>query len=192
MKNGKDQNKGKRIVKRILLSILGVFLVAIAVGIFTLYSTVTCINKEYKMDETVLGSGEKRALLIYEPSKHGLAEEVSMSVAQIMEDDGYTVTVNLPSKELSYNWEEYDVIAFGSPTYMGKVSPVLKEYVQSKPIENKKIFIYAIGSMVDDNKELKEMSTWISENNNIAKMKCKADEKETFNNFVEKTMAGWK
>jgi menaquinone-dependent protoporphyrinogen IX oxidase len=189
MKNVKEQKKGKGNVKKI---ILGVLLLALAVGIFNLYSTVSYSNKEHKMDEIVLGNGEKKALLIYEPSKHGLAEEVSMSVAKIMERKGYTVTVNTPSKELSYNWENYDVIAFGSPIFMSHASKVLKEYVQSKNVQNKNIFIYACGAMADnDNKELNEMSSWVSENNNIAKMKCKADEKETFNSFVEKTMEGW-
>lgn len=190
MKNRKEQNKGKKIVKRILLSILGIFLVMIVAGIVTINSLMSCIKKEYKPDETIVGSGAKKALLIYEPSKSDVAKEVTMSVAQTMKDAGYTVTINYPSKELSYNWEGYDVIAFGSPVYFGSVSPALKEYVQNKQVENKKIFIYSIGSS-DDPKELEEMSSWTSNNNNIVKAKCLSKDKETFYNLVKKTMTGW-
>lgn len=190
MKQRKEQSKVKKIAKIIGLCILGLFLLMITAGIITMNTLSSCIKKEYKANETVIGSGEKKALLIYEPSKSDVAKEVSMSVAQTMKDAGYTVTINYPSKELTYDWKEYDVIALGSPVYFGTVSPALKKYVQRNPVENKKIFIYAVG-MADDPKELIEMSSWISKNNNIVKTKCIAEDRETFIKSVEKTLTGW-
>ncbi|MDD3412854.1 MAG: flavodoxin domain-containing protein [Lachnospiraceae bacterium] len=192
MDNSKEKVKRKGVIKKIILSILGIFLIAIAVGVGILQSTVSCINKEYTMEETVLGKGEKTALLIYEPSKHDTAKEVSMSVAQIMVDHGYTVTINCPTKELVYDWEKYDVIALGSPIYAGKVSPVLKDYVTRNPIENKNLLLYSIGSApVENTTEIDEMNTWVSEKNNIVKTKCKIDERVTFENYIDKTLTDW-
>lgn len=186
------QIKGKKSKKKIIFIILGVLFLAIVVGIGYLASVVTCINKEHKPNEIVLGDGEKTALLIYEPSNSNTAEEITLSVAQIMVDHGYTVTINYPSKELSYDWEKYDVIALGSPVYTGKVSPVLGDYVKRNPVENKNIILYAMGAMIaEDNEEINEMNSWISANNNIAKMKCIIDERETFESFIEKTMTDW-
>lgn len=192
MNNNKNQVKRKGIFKKIVLSVLGVLLLAIVVGIIWLYPTVTCINKEYKANEIVLGEGEKTALLIYEPSKHDTAKKVSMSVAQIMADHGYTVTINFPSSELSYDWEAYDVIAFGSPIYGGKVSPVLKDYVERNPVENKKILIYSMGLLsVENTTEIDEMNSWVSANNDIFKTKCKTDELEAFESLIEKAITDW-
>ena len=137
----------------------------------------------------MLGNGEKTALLIYEPSNSDTSKEVTLWIAQIMVNHGYTVTINFPSKELRYDWEKYDLIALGSPIYTGKVSPVLKDYVERNPVENKKILLYAMGLLpAGDNAEIEEMNTWISANNNIAKMKCKVDEREPFESFIEKTL----
>lgn len=190
--NNNKQVKGKKGIKRIVLIILGVFFLAIVVGIGFLSSAVSSINKEHEPNEIVLGNGEKTALLIYEPSSSDTAQEVTLWIAQIMANHGYTVTINLPSKELSYDWEEYDLIALGSPIYTGNVSPVLKEYVERNPVENKKILLYAMGLLpAEDNKEINEMNSWISASNNISKMKCKVDEREPFESFVEKTLTDW-
>lgn len=192
MNNNKKQVKRKGIFKKFVLIVLGVLLLSIVAGIIWLYPTITCINKEYKMEEIVLGEGEKTALLIYEPSKHDTAKEVSMSVAQIMVDHGYTVTINLPSSELSYDWKSYDVIAFGSPIYGGQVSPVLKDYVERNQVENKKILIYSMGLLPADNTtEIDEMSSWVSVNNDIFKTKCKTDEPEAFERKIEKAITDW-
>ena len=192
MKRNKEKVKGKGIVKKIVLSILGVFLLAIVLGISILTSIVGTINKEYKVGEIVIGEGQKTALVIYQPSKSNKSKDISMSIAQTMVDQGYKVTVNVPSKDLSYDWEKYDVIAFGSPIYMGKVSPVLKSYVERNPVANKKILIYAMGSSsADSTVEIDEMNTWVSTNNNIVKLKCKVEEKEAFENLVKKSIITW-
>ena len=190
--NNNKQLREKKGIKRILRIILRVFLLAMVVGIGYLYFTVTYINKEFKPQELVLGSGEKTALLIYEPTKSDTSKEVTLEIAQCMVNHGYTVTINYPSKDLSYDWENYDLIAFGSPIYMSKVSPVLKEYVERNPVENKKIIIYAMGLLpAGDNVEIEEMYSWISADNDIAKMKCKVDEREPFERFIEKTLTDW-
>lgn len=192
MNDNKNQAKRKGIIKKVVFSVLGLLLLAIVVVIGWMYSTVTCINKEYTMEEIVLGEGEKTALLIYEPSKHDTAKEVSMSVAQIMADHGYTVTVNYPSSELSYDWKTYDVIAFGSPIYGGKVSPVLKDYVERNPVENKKLLLYSMGlAPVDNTAEIDEMNSWVSANNDIFKTKCKTDEREAFESIIEEALTDW-
>jgi menaquinone-dependent protoporphyrinogen IX oxidase len=115
-----------------------------------------------------------------------------MSVAQIMADHGYTVTVNCPSSELSYDWKTYDVIAFGSPIYGGKVSPVLKDYVERNPVENKKLLLYSMGlAPVDNTAEIDEMNSWVSANNEIFKTKCKTDEREAFESIIEEAITDW-
>jgi menaquinone-dependent protoporphyrinogen IX oxidase len=192
MNSNKNQIKRKGTFKKILLIALGIISLAVVAGIVWLYPTVTCINKEYKMEEIILGEGKKTALLIYEPSKHDTSKEVSMSVAQIMADHGYTVTINLPSSELSYDWDAYDLIAFGSPIYGGTVSPVLKDYVIRNPVDNKKILIYSMGLLSADNTtEIDEMNSWVSANNDIFKTKCKTDERAVFESLIEKAITNW-
>ena len=141
-------------IGKIILSVVLGFVIIIGTAVFILFSTVTSMNKVHPPKEVVLGNGAKQAALIYEPSKSNLNDEVALKVADLVQNKGYKVTVNYPSKDLNYNLNDYDVIIFASPVYAGKVSPVLKEYVENNPVENKKIIAYTVGKFDDNKKEL--------------------------------------
>ncbi len=84
-----------------------------------------------------------------------------------MNDNGYTVTINYPSEDLSYDLEKYDVILFGSPVYAEKVSKVLKNYMENNPVEDKEILLYSVEQNADDKNELNDLKEFISSDNNV-------------------------
>ena len=178
--------KSKKSVIKIILFILGFLVIFIGVSIFSLYSTVTTIDKAYPSNEILLKGGEKQALLIYEPSKSKLSESVALKAADAIKNNGYTVTINYPSDELNYDLEKYDVIVFGSPVYAGKTSSVLKDYMSSNIIENKKILLYSIGKFEDKKDELNDLKACISSNNIIEAEKYTENSEKLFLDFIKK------
>jgi len=176
----------------IAISIVAIILIGVAIAGVWYFATINCIKKEYAPNEVVIGEGEKQALVIYEPSKHDTTKNVSMIIANTLAEEGYTVSVNYPSSNLTYNWEDYDIIAFGSPVYVGEVSPVLKSYVESNPITDKNILIYATGMVPEETKELVEMASWVKENNSIVSVKVTKEEGEKLISFIRESLNQWR
>lgn len=173
-------------IRKIILTILGCIIILIGIGIFLLYSTITSINKVHQPKELLLKGGEKQALLIYEPSKGSLSEKVALKTGYIMNDNGYTVTINYPSEYLSYDLKKYDVILFGSPVYAEQVSTVLKNYMENNPVENKEILLYSVGQNADDKNELNDLKEFISSDNNVTLVKYTRNTEESFWNVIKK------
>lgn len=180
---------GKRL--KIVVAIIAVVVIGAAAVATWYFTTVNCIDIKYAPDEVVIGIGGNKALIIYEPSKHETTKNMTMIIATTLADLGYTVTVNYPSLQLDYNWEDYDIIAFGSPVYVGEVSPVLKSYVENNPIENKNVLIYATGMAPEETKELEEMTSWVNSDNSIVSIKITKDDGELLTSFVKESMDQW-
>ena len=189
----KETKKGSpiKIILKIIIGLVCAGILVLVVGIGSLAYMVTSINKEYKSNEVIQGEGEKKALIIYEPSRTNAGEDITQSIAKVLEEKGYTVTINYPSKDLDYNWEDYNVIALGSAVFMGQVSPVLKEYVEKQKVENKHIFLYPMGADGKSTVEVEEMTSWIDESNDVVGKKCVVKDTAEFDDFVKATIDSW-
>ena len=170
----------------IIVAIVVVFIVC-AGALFV--TTVKSVDKEHVPSEVVVGTGERSALVIYEPSKSSKTKDISMAIADTLAGEGFTVTINHPSPQLAYNLEDYDVIAFGTPVYAGQISSVLKSYVESNPVENKQILVYVTGAAPDDLKELEEMASWISAGNSVISIKVTKHNSGQLSDFVKENLA---
>lgn len=177
--------KNKISIKKIIFTILTCFVVTIGIAVAIIYSTVTSINKVYPSEELVFNGGDKKALLIYEPSRSSLSKDVALKTAEIMQKNGYTVTMNCPSNELNYDLQKYDFIVFGSPVYAGHVSPVIEDYMNNNKVENKKILLYSVGKFTDNTNELEKLKACVSQNNNIEVEKYTESTEEAFLNSVK-------
>jgi hypothetical protein len=176
---------------RILMTfIIIVAVTGAAVGIWV-GSVVMNLNKEHNSSETITGDGLARALIIVQPSSTSTTEDISHTMADILSEKGYKVTINYPSSKLSYNLEEYDVIAFGSAVYFGKVSSVLKKYATENNIENKKIILFASGISPEIRMELELMSTWVNKNNRIDAIKFNSNNREYIHKFIDSCIENW-
>lgn len=175
---------------KIIAGIICVILVIIALW---LYSTISVIYKEFAPNETLLkGEDHKQALIIYQPSKHDGTKQVTDTLAKQLNKHGYTVTINYPSNKLTYNPNDYDIIAYGSPVYVSNVSDVLKDYITSLSLNNKHIFIYAVGLLENETLELDTMISWVNESNTIASIKISKSNTKDFIDIIESTLIEWK
>ena len=171
---------------------LGILTATIAVAGIWLYSTVSVIYNELSSDEVILKGGDKQALIIYQPSKHDTAKNLSMALGEELQKQGYTVTINFPSEDLTYDIDDYDVIAYGSPVYASNVSPVLEDYITSLNMKDKKVIVYAVGMLTDETVELDNMISWISKDNAISVIKISKGEEDVASKFVVDTLNSWK
>lgn len=175
--------KKVKIIK-VILSVILCFIICIGVGLYLSVSSVNSIEKVYPSREITIGKGEKKALLIYEPSKSKLSENVSLKVTDIMQNNGYSVTINYPSDELEYDLNDYDTIVFASPVYAHKISPVLEKYIKDNPIENKKIILYTLGKL-ENKSDLDKLKECVSKNNTIYAEKYTDSTEDSFYDFIE-------
>jgi len=140
---------------KILLIFIGV-IVVIVVGAALFFASYASLNtKELQSNEVILkGDGNKKALVLYQKSKHSTATDITMALAKALNENGYTVVINHPSSKLTYHTKDFDVLAFGSAVYMGTVSKPLQSYMEKTSFEGKKVMIYVVGSSTETNTEV--------------------------------------
>lgn len=133
---------------------------------FRLKNDVKALNAQHEPKELNFGDGKKSALVVYQPTKHGAEAELTVALAGCLAQNGYTVTVNYPSYELKYILSEYDLLVFGSGVCLGRVSPILSEYMMTHPFKNKKVLVYTVGRNTGDLTDLNELKILIDAQNN--------------------------
>ncbi|SNS84998.1 Flavodoxin domain-containing protein [Anaerovirgula multivorans] len=175
--------------------ILMIFLIILGITVISvggwLFSVMGGLNQEHTTEEIVLGEGKKQALIIYQPSNNKTTTNVIMELAQQLEAQEYRVIINYPSKELTYDLDRFDLIAFGTPVYMGKISSQLKSYISNQSIENKSILLFATGMNLDQQEELKQMADWFDNSNQIDTLKVGKADPALMKWFLEQSRQNW-
>lgn len=152
---------------------------------FRLKNDVKALNARHEPKELKFGSGKKSALVVYQPTKHGAEAGLTMALADYLAQNGYTVTVNYPSHELKYILSEYDLLALGSGVCLGRVSPILSEYIMTHPFKNKKVLMYTVGRNAGDLTDLNELKILIdAQNNEVHAIKVSKEQEAELIAFV--------
>lgn len=178
----------KKILKIFGFAFIALLVIAIITFISLNLWTGSILEREHSDQENILGTGEKQALLIYQPSNGDTAETVSHEIANSLVANGYTVTINVPLKNLKYDISKYDLIVLGSPVYFGKVSPLVEDFVSNNSIDNKEVVIFVTGSVLDENKEELEMESWLNSTNNVHTIKTNKKELDNLKYFLDKQL----
>lgn len=168
----------------LLLGVLALFvLCGIAAMIFFKF-TLGKRDSWRSPDEKKVGSGEKMALLLYQPSngKHNIA--LARSLAELVAARGYSVTVNYPSGQLTYDPAQYDLLLYGSPVYIGETSKALRNYIQSHPVTGKQILLFVTG-MEKKAPELEALKLLLPDDNQIYSIKVAPSESEKLLDFAK-------
>jgi drug/metabolite transporter (DMT)-like permease len=99
-------------------------------------------------EETFVGPDPtRRALIVYQPGLSAQPRTVALSLAQGLNDAGYTVTVDRPGRHLPTDLTPFGVVAFGSPVYAGQTSPALRRYMASvRTWGDQAIILFTVGA----------------------------------------------
>ncbi len=155
----------------ILSCIIILILASLVIFFLWLRRGVKSLSKDYPVKEVKKGTGYKKVLILYQPSLHNTAEKVTNTVIDTFLNLGYSITANYISDELDYNLNDYDFIAFGSPVYVGNISPKFIKYIKCSNIENKEILIYTVGNIDTEEQETDELTHLLKDKNTIHKIK---------------------
>lgn len=129
----------------VLLGILAFFALLGILAMVFFKLTVGRRDSWRRPEEKRRGTGEKRALLLYQPSNGGHNIPQAEALAGLLAEEGYTVTVNYPSGQLDYDPGQYDLLAFGTPVYMGETAKPLHQYLESHPFTGKRVLLFVNG-----------------------------------------------
>ncbi len=144
-------------------------------------------NTPLEPDEQVIGDGEKKAIIIYQPSKNGGTTDIVGAIKEVLAD--YTVTVNYPSEKLEYNLNDYDLIVFGSAIYALHPSECMIEYAQSQKLENKDVFVFVTGLHPEEKEGLEELKNAVGGINNVFGIKVQKTQFDEVKRFLSEKIS---
>lgn len=170
------------------MELLGYFLLILLVVMFFvsiwLKNGLKVLNITHQPNEIKVGNGKKSALIIYQPTKHNTATNLTKAIADCLAENDYTVTINYPSNEINYILSEYDLVIFGSGVYLGRFSPVLSDYILRNRFKGKKVLIYTVGLRTDDLTDLNELRVMLDDANEVHGIKVSKGQEDKLREFV--------
>lgn len=173
------------IVINILLGI-GAVLAVCAVGAMIFFKLTMGRRDSWRRpDEKRFGGGEKRALLLYQPSNGGHNVPQAEALARALAGEGYAVTVNHPSDQVEYDAGEYDLLVFGSPVYMGETAKPLHKYLREHRFTGKRVVLYVNGRNTENTADLEALKLRVADGNRIFGVKVGPGETEKLVGFVK-------
>lgn len=147
-----------KMIKKLGKVLLVVFLTLILLSIGTVVVLQNTLSYPHKSNQTILKQSkadfEKQALVIYQPSLSQTTKNVSMSIAQALNQQGYQVIINYPGDYLDIDLSKYNILVLGSPVYFGQTSSVLNKYFgEIKETKHTKILYFETGANSFSEKE---------------------------------------
>lgn len=174
-------------VLKVLLIILGVLALVFIIAMLVFKSYLNLNTKELSPNEKILeGNSGKKALVLYQKSKHESATNITMALAEELNKNGYTVVINHPSSKLSYKVEDYDLLAFGSAVYMGSVSEPLKKFIEEASFNDKNVIVYTVGGSLEEKADVEGLKEKVKGAKKVDGIKVKKGEEERIKEFVRK------
>ena len=162
----------------ILFVILSLLAVA-AVGIMIFFKlTISLRDSRRRWSEKQLGQGERKALLLYQPSNARRNVPQAEALAARLAEMGYAVTVNHPSEDLPYAPGDYDLLVFGSPVYMGETARPLRRYLETHPFTGKRVLLYVDGLDLEHAPELETLKGLVPAGNELHTVKVAPRDRE--------------
>lgn len=132
-----------------------------------------------------------KALVIYQPAWTDITKNAADALAESLKDKGYDVTVNYPGRFLPHDVSDYAVLAFGTPVYNSKGSPLVVNYLKSlNGLSGKKVILFTTGSTtpIEKDRVYDGIENYVRGTTSIQRIKFsnKTDDKELANDTVDK------
>lgn len=178
-----------KIVKLLLLVIGILFLLMILCAVLMGVLFIGNNSKEQANKETVVTGGNKKALLLFQNSRGGLTKKVADKVAESLHKEGYTVVMNHPRSNLSYDLNQYEAIVLMTPVYAGQIAKPLTEYADNHDFTGKKICAIVTGSAMEETGELDVLKEHIHNAGVLYTKKIKSADSDEASNAMKEFLA---
>lgn len=160
----------------ILVEVFGMFLLLAVLAMVYFKLTVGRRDSWKKPEERQFGTGEKRALYLFQPSNRRHNVPQAQDLAAFLAEQGFSVTMNYPSEHLAYDTGAYDLLVFGSGVYMGETAKPLREYLSDHPFTGKDVLLYVTGKDLSKSPELEALKLLVPEGNRVHAVKVSASD----------------
>jgi menaquinone-dependent protoporphyrinogen IX oxidase len=166
-----------------ILKIFGIILaiiVVVAVVIWGVTYANSLGSETLKSSENITG----KALIVYDPGWSGATKNIATKMGQELQSKGYEVTVaGVRSVEAS-NITGYNLLIFGSPTYVGNPSGLINSYIENLNLpQNVTVGVFTVGSVSTEDSNL--VLQQLLQNKTVAvKISKKFDQSAVQNNYT--------
>ena len=144
------------------LIVLGVILVAFLVAMLVMKRMMKKLMEERAPNERRFPlEGGKRALLLYQPTRHDTASRYAVQIAEGLNERGYDVTVNFAGESLPYDLNDYELLIFGTGAYMSMGAIPVRRYLRNHPFSRKQVVLFSVGSNLQADPEIEQMKAEI-------------------------------
>ncbi|MGW8113994.1 flavodoxin family protein [Caproicibacterium sp. NSD3] len=139
----------RKIIKGICIGLLGIVVLSVGGTVAVITYIPTRLNTQYQSTPQyyTVTKPVGKALVIYQPAWTDSTKDAADALAESLQRKCYDVTVNYPGNFLPRNVSGYDVLAFGTPVYNSKGSPLVANYLKSlNGLSGKKVILFTTGS----------------------------------------------
>lgn len=169
----------------VLYVILGI-LVLLAVGVFCMRRMMNKVHTDREPDERRYEGGDKRALLLYQPTRHDTATQYAEQIAEGLHARGYDVTVNYASPALEYNLLDYELMVFGTGAYLNTAAVPVRRFLRDHPFARKQVILFSVGGNLNQDGEITQMEQYIGPENIVYKIKVSRDQEDVMADFLQR------
>lgn len=172
---------------KIILAVVILLVIALVSVMIFFKVAVRSRDMVRKPIEQAYGTGERRALVLFQPSNHGGNVPITLAMAEALVEEGYTVTVNYPSELVPYDLEDYDALLFGTNVYVGETAQPLKKYLTSHKFSGKKVVLFVTGRLTEQ-PELETLKKLVPDGNEVHAIKVRPTEQQRLIDFVKESL----
>lgn len=144
--------------KKILSIILLIIVLLIASVIIIVFACFNKIKSEQKNAEVILNEdGSKKALILYQDSLFSLTKKIINETSIMLSENDYSVTMNHPRSDLTYNVSDYDIVILATPVYASNVAKPILDYGKNNDFNNTSVIVIVTGQIIDETSEIEEI-----------------------------------
>lgn len=171
-----------RIIKKLILAV-GLVIILFFITMMVLVSMLVASNKKEQEDvEKVIGTGEKKILILYQDSVSDIVSRTLNRIMESIDESDCTITINHPRSDSTYQVSDYDLVVFLTPVYAGHISEPLQNYAKSQDFTDVNVVNIITGKR-EPASEIELLEGCIKNPKSMTNMKIKEPDAETIQNI---------
>jgi Flavodoxins len=115
------------------------------------FGTLELRHKSSPQHVTAAAAPRGKALIFYQPARTDVTKKAAFAIAKCLSEDGFDVTIDFPGGSLGKDVSEYDIVAFGTPVYADRGSPLIADAIRNaNGLDGKILLLFTTGYNMTD------------------------------------------
>ena len=169
------------------LIVIGAIIVIFGIAVLVMKQFMKKLMAERAPEERRYPSeGGKKALLLYQPTRHDTADRYAEQIAEGLNARGYDVTVNYAAASLGYDPKDYELLIFGTGAYMGMAAFPVRRYLREHPFERRQVVLFSVGSNLQADPEIEQLRAELAHGNLVYRIKVSRGQEDVMADFLQR------